>query len=280
LADEHHQARDGARAYLATTVGGGCCLGVAVAGTAGTDDLTAAYGAFLAEARDVDPDYTPATVNTDGWSGTRAAWAALVPTVVLLRCFLHGWLKVRDRAKNLGQTFFDLSKRVWEAYHAPDKRSFSQRLRRLDEWAGRNVGGVVLEAVSDLCRKRELWLVAYDHPAGHRTSNMLAPRDAAHVPLLHRRPAPARPPHDRTPRPRLGPAVQLRPLEPRHDPGQRPVAMPRRTAEQPPLPRRLAPEPVDLSRASAATETFPEIRDGQGIRTFGLSSSGTSARRG
>jgi len=173
LADEHHQARDGGKAYLATTVGGGCCLGVAVAGTAGAEDLTAAYGTFLAEARDVDPQYTPATVNTDGWAGTRAAWAALVPTVVLLRCFLHGWLKVRDRAKNLGQTFYDLSTRVWEAYHAPDKRTFSQRLRRLDELAGRHVGGVVLEAVSDLCRKRDLWLAAYDHPAGHRTSNML-----------------------------------------------------------------------------------------------------------
>ena len=112
-----------------------------MAGTAGTDDLTAAYRTFLAEARDVDPRYAPATVNTEGWSGTRAAWAALVPSVGPLRCFPHGWLKVRDRAKNLGRTFYDLSTRVWEAYHAPDKRSFSQRLRRLREWSGRHEGG-------------------------------------------------------------------------------------------------------------------------------------------
>jgi hypothetical protein len=176
LADEHHQTRDGEKVYLATTVGGGCCLGVAVAESAGAEDLAAAYGTFLEEARDVTPGYAPKTVNTDGWKGTRAAWAALVPAVVLLRCFLHGWLKVRDRAKHLGQAFFDLSARAWGAYHAPDKRTFSQRLRRLREWAcqpGRNVTGVVLAAVLDLCDKKDLWLKAYDHPNGHRTSNML-----------------------------------------------------------------------------------------------------------
>src|SRR5436190_2296675 len=154
LADEHHQTRDGTKVYLATTVGGGCCLGAGVAESAGADDLAAAYGAFLGEARDVDPGYAPKTVNTDGWQGTIAAWAALAPAAVLLRCFLHAWLKVRDRAKHLGQTFYDLSARVWHAYHAPDKRAFAQRLRRVREWAGRNVSGVVLEAVLDLCDKK------------------------------------------------------------------------------------------------------------------------------
>jgi hypothetical protein len=175
LADEHHQTRDGTKVYLATTVGGGCCPGVAVAESSGADDLAAAYGEFLGEARDVEPGYAPATVNTDGWEGTRAAWRALAPAAVLLRCFLHAWLKVRDRARNLGQTFYDLSERVWGAYHAPGKRSFAQRLRRLREWAGRggNVPGVALGAVLDLCRKKDWWLAAYDHPAGHRTSNML-----------------------------------------------------------------------------------------------------------
>src|SRR5205085_10662716 len=44
LADEHHQRRDGTRNYIATTVGAGCCLGAALAPTAGADDLKAAYG--------------------------------------------------------------------------------------------------------------------------------------------------------------------------------------------------------------------------------------------
>ncbi len=173
VADEHHQTCDGDKVYLATTVGGGCCLGVAVAPSASTEDLTDAYQVFRDEAQNVEPDYKPKTVNTDGWKGTQAAWLLLFPAVFVLRCFLHGWLKIRDRAKNLGQQFYELSKQVWHAYHAPDKRSFAQRLRHLAGWATKTLSGVVLEAVRDLCAKKKLWLTHYDHPQGHRTSNML-----------------------------------------------------------------------------------------------------------
>jgi hypothetical protein len=172
-ADEHHQTCAGAKVYLATTVGGGCCLGVAVAPTAGTEDLSAAYGVFRAETQNVRPGYTPQTVNTDGWKGTRAAWQGLFPLAVLLRCFLHGWLKIRDRAKNLKEVFVALSTRVWDAYHAADKRTMAQRLRRLAQWARRQLSGVVLAAVEDLCAKARWWQQAYDHPGGQRTSNML-----------------------------------------------------------------------------------------------------------
>src|SRR5262249_44078189 len=99
LADEHHQTRDGQKNYLATTVAAGCCLGCALAPTAGTEDLQAAYGAFRQEARDVQPGYQPKTVNADGWAATHQAWLALFPLVVLLRCFLHGWLNLRSRGK-------------------------------------------------------------------------------------------------------------------------------------------------------------------------------------
>jgi hypothetical protein len=173
LADEHHQSLDGEKIYIATTVGEGCVLGAEPAEAAGTDELTAAYGVFKAEARDVAPEYAPETVNTDGWQATRAAWKALFHRAALLLCFLHGWLKIRDRAKHLKDQFAEVSRRVWEAYHAPDRRRFGQRLRRLREWAGRHLRGVVLENVSDLCRKRQRFAVAYRHPGGHRTSNML-----------------------------------------------------------------------------------------------------------
>jgi hypothetical protein len=42
LADEHHQPRDGVNNSIATTVGGGCCLGAALAQTAGAEDSQAA----------------------------------------------------------------------------------------------------------------------------------------------------------------------------------------------------------------------------------------------
>jgi hypothetical protein len=173
LADEHHQTLDGEKVYIATTVGGGCCLGAEPAKTAGTDDLKAAYGVFKDEARDVAPKYAPRTVNTDGWPGTRAAWKALFRRVVILQCFLHAWLKVRDRAKHLGDLFAEVSRRVWEAYHSPDRRCFGQRLRSLRRWATGHLSGVVLEKAVDLCEKRPRWSIAYRHPGGYRTSNML-----------------------------------------------------------------------------------------------------------
>jgi hypothetical protein len=174
LADEHHQRRDGVKNYSATTVAAGCCLGAALSQTAGAEDLQVAYGIFKQEAQNVQADYAPATVNTDGWAATQQAWRALFPLVVILRCFLHGWLSIRDRAKHLGEMFWTLGEKVWNAYHAPNRRGFAQRLRRLGEWAGRQVMvHWVLEQVRKLCGRSQEYGVAYHHPGGHRTSNML-----------------------------------------------------------------------------------------------------------
>lgn len=173
LADEHHQPRNGTKNFIATTVGGGCCLGAEVAESAGTDELTEAYDAFRQEALNVNPQYAPQTVNTDGWKGTKAAWKALFQGIAIVQCFLHGWLKVRDRAKHLEQWFTELSQRVWDAYHAPNCRTFSRRIAALKSWATKHLNGVVLENVLDLCSKRDRWKIAYQHPGCRRTSNML-----------------------------------------------------------------------------------------------------------
>ncbi len=173
LADEHHQALDGQKVYIATTVGGGCVLGAEPSPGAGTDDLEAAYAVFKEEALDITPKYTPRTVNTDGWKGTKAAWKALFRRVVILQCFLHAYLKIRERGKHLKEQFAEVSRRVWEAYRAPDRRCFGQRIRSLRGWAKGHLGGVVQEKVMGLCEKRKRWSVAYQHPGGHRTSNML-----------------------------------------------------------------------------------------------------------
>ena len=109
----------------------------------------------------------------DGWAATRQAWLALFPLVVLLRCFLHGWLNIRSRGK-LDETFAELSGKVWQAYHAPDRKSFGQRLRRLWGWARRHVRAAwVLEQVKKLCGRSKEYGLAYDHPGGHRTSTTL-----------------------------------------------------------------------------------------------------------
>jgi hypothetical protein len=173
LADEHHQPRDGTTNYIATTVGSGCCLGACLAPTAGAEDLQAAYEVFKSEAEDVQPDYQPQTVSVDGWAATRQAWLTLFPLVVLLRCFLHGWLSIRSRGK-LSAAFAALSEKVWHAYQATGRRAFAQRLRRLREWArGQGLTAWLLEQVEKLCGRSKEYAAAYGHPGGHRTSNML-----------------------------------------------------------------------------------------------------------
>jgi hypothetical protein len=172
VADEKHTTLAGKKVYLAATTGGGCCLGLALAKTAGNDDLETAYGVFRDEAQHLDPKYRPETVNTDGWPATQAAWRSLFKGITIILCFLHAFLKIRDRAVHLKETFAELSRRVWEAYHAPDARSFSQRLRRLREWAEDHVDKeVVREKVLALCEKRAAFLKAYAHPGCRRTSN-------------------------------------------------------------------------------------------------------------
>jgi len=140
--------------------------------SAGTDDLTAAYGVFANEALNITPDYQPATVNTDGWGPTQAAWQRLFPLITILECFLHAWLSIRTRGKK-HELFEEVSRQVWDAWRAVSVRSFSQRIRRLRSWADSHLTGWIHEKTIRLCEKRSRWAVAYQHPTGHRTSNML-----------------------------------------------------------------------------------------------------------
>jgi hypothetical protein len=172
VADEHHQTRDGQKVFIATVVAQGCCLGASVVDTADEIGLTQGYGTFQEETRDIDPDYTPQTVNTDGWQATQLAWLALFPLVVILRCFLHGWLSIRDRYKK-HPLFHTLSEKIWHAYHAQDRRTFGQRLRRLREWAQETLSGDLLERTLRLCSRSGEYAVAYEHSGGQRTSTML-----------------------------------------------------------------------------------------------------------
>jgi hypothetical protein len=150
----------------------GCCLGASVVDSSDEVGLTAGYGVFQKEAQDVEPDYTPRTVNLDGWKAARLAWAALFPLVVILRCFLHGWLTIRDGCKK-HPAFEAVSQKVWQAFRAPNRRTFGQRLRRLREWAERTLSGEIRERTLALCDRGPAYGVAYRYPGGQRTSTPL-----------------------------------------------------------------------------------------------------------
>jgi hypothetical protein len=173
LADEKITRLNGEEVVVATTVGSDCVLGASVALGADTPQLTEAYQRFKNEALQLNPDYKPETVNTDGWGATQKAWLSLFPLIVLIECFLHAFIKIRSRGKHLKDTFHLLSQKVWEVYHAVDAASFRVQAKELLTWAENNTASYVLEAVQKLYSKVDRFVLAYDHPLAHRTSNML-----------------------------------------------------------------------------------------------------------
>src|SRR3989440_10750013 len=152
LADEKHTWALGQEVYVATTVGGGCTLGATVTDAASADALEAADGAFAQEARALSPTSSPKTVCTDGWEGTQSAWRRLFPTGGIILCFLHAILKIAKRCGRDRETRTLILARVWAAYNSCTRAQFSQRLRRLREWAtARPLKGALRQMVLKLC---------------------------------------------------------------------------------------------------------------------------------
>jgi hypothetical protein len=167
-ADEHHADWAGRKGYVATTVGGGCVLGVAVTSAADDIHLREAYGVFAAEASDVQPEYVPETVSTDGWAATQNAFLAWFPLITVVLCFLHGFLKIRDR----GRKARELHGRVWDVYRAATAEEFRRLMNAFQQWcATRTWTASVSEMLTKLWDRTESYAVAYAYPGCHRTSN-------------------------------------------------------------------------------------------------------------
>ncbi|MDQ3399194.1 MAG: hypothetical protein M3511_15805, partial [Deinococcota bacterium] len=176
LADEKHSRICGNKAYISCTVAQECVLGASISLSADEAGLSKAYSNFKEEACNLDPDYQPETVNTDGWFATQAAWQALFPGVVVMLCFLHAFLKIRDRAKRLTTVFPEVAQKVWDAYHQDSADAFIDKVTVLQLWAEQHckqLNQSVLDAIYKLCHNAYRFSPAYDHPGCRRTSNML-----------------------------------------------------------------------------------------------------------
>ena len=174
LADEKHTRLGGEKAYVATTVAKGCFLGAEVVEKADTIALTKGYDVFRQEAQNLQPDYTPKTVTTDGWEATQNAWKSLFPFITVILCFLHSVLKIQKRSKRDKILSFQLQEKLWHIYHATTRSAFAQRLRRLREWASpKNMADSVKEKVFELCANAKDFALAYAYPGAYRTSNAL-----------------------------------------------------------------------------------------------------------
>jgi hypothetical protein len=172
LADEKHTRLKGKKAYIATTVAEDCVLGVSVALQADASHLTEAYGHFKEETQRLNPEYQPETVTTDGWTATHNAWAALYSTIVIIQCFLHAFISIRSRCKRLAD-FPELCNKVWAIYRTETEEAFYGEVAELYAWAQDRFQGVAKAAIHKLCAKTGDFLLAFQHPAAYRTSNMI-----------------------------------------------------------------------------------------------------------
>jgi len=174
LADEKFTDFNGQTAYIATTVGNDCILGASIVLNADADSLTEAYGHFKTEAQNVSATYQPSTVNTDGWRATHQAWQTLYAKITVILCFLHSFINIRTCCKRLKEHYETIKTQVWQAYHAPDRASFEQKIAKLKEWALATLPeGTGQTAILKLCGKVALFATAYDYPSAYRTSNMI-----------------------------------------------------------------------------------------------------------
>ena len=175
-ADEKHSWLDGVKVYIATVCGWGCILGASVATKADETALSEAYGVFKHEAQAVKPDYSPKTILTDAWAATRQALQMLFPETTLILCWLHIYLSLRDRSKRKHSEAFSLvADKLWECYRAATQAEFSQRLRRMVEWAetNENLPQFMRDKLQKIHQQADAFRAAYRFPFAMRTSNMI-----------------------------------------------------------------------------------------------------------
>ena len=175
VADEKHTRLKGKKCYIATVVAEEVVLSADISSSAGTKDLTEAYGVFQKEAKAINSDYKPKSVNIDGWKATMQAWKQLFPGIAIVLCFLHVFIGIRNRcSKKYRSVFLEVGDKLWNCYRADTKKSFSQRVRRLKEWVKKaEMPKLIVEKIEKLRKKLPLYSCAYDTPGAHRTSNML-----------------------------------------------------------------------------------------------------------
>lgn len=151
-----------------------CFLGIGVAHSADETALTQAYREFQQEAKALNPDYCPETVNTDGWDATQQAWKTLFPGITLMLCFLHTVLGIQQHCRRDGVLYSQVTDKLWGLFHALNPRQFGQRLRRLQEWATTNVSHeIVLKKLIALKAKASGFRLTFAFPQAYRTSNQV-----------------------------------------------------------------------------------------------------------
>lgn len=175
--DEKHSKLKRNKVYIPMTAAKECLFGISITENADELSLEDGYSDFKTEAISHYKKYSPETVNTDGWLATGLAWKNLFKPICVILCILHVYIKIRDRFKHKGSIFVEVSERLWNAFRALNRKSFSQRIRRLHEWTHENTqsGDIVkqdplLNRITTLRKNLKSYSHAYLFPGSYRTS--------------------------------------------------------------------------------------------------------------
>lgn len=85
-------------------------------------------------------------------------------------CFLHGFLKIRDRCRKARE----LHRRVWDVYRAETAAEFRIRMAAFRQWCTQQTWPqAVLEMLKKLWNHEADYVVSYSHVGCHRTSNLV-----------------------------------------------------------------------------------------------------------
>lgn len=172
LADEKLTHLLGEECCVAVTVGDDVVLGAALALSTRTHELDDAYAEFAGEARRLKADYVPKTLNLDGWQHTRAVWLKLFPTLVIIRCFLHAFIRVRGRCLR-HPLYPQMRQLIWKIYRAKSQSNYYYHFDKLLKFAAQQLQGEALSQITRFKHKRAQLLQGLFHPGCHRVSTML-----------------------------------------------------------------------------------------------------------
>ena len=85
----------------------------------------------------------------------------MFPLITVVLCFLHGFLKIRDRCRKARE----LHRRVWDVYRAATAEEFRRLMNEFQQWcATQTWTASVHEMLTKLWNKTEFYVVAY--PSG------------------------------------------------------------------------------------------------------------------
>ena len=91
----------------------------------------------------------------------------MFPLITVVLCFLHGFLKIRDRCRKA----HELHRRVWDVYRAATAEEFRRLMASFSGGVQRKPGPPGARDAGEAVGQDGVYVVAYAHPGCHRTSN-------------------------------------------------------------------------------------------------------------